>query len=127
MATVSGGNVIVSSQLLNQSADETYGPWVNVLGCANVTFYVTATGTTSSGVITFEETAPLDPSIVPLVPSAPQDVGKYASITTLNASVVSGGDQTAVHCPSAAYCFVRARISTVIGGGGTISVGLVAY
>lgn len=124
---VSPGGTIRSQQFTAVSADETYGAWIDVSGCAYVTFYVTGVGTTSSGVVTFEECAPTDLSITPVVPSSPQDVGGYSSITTLNASTVTAGLQVAVHCPAAAYCFVRARISTVIGGGGTISCGLVAY
>ena len=57
---------------------------------------------------------------------AGEDVGNYSAITTENASAFSGGAQIAVHISAAAYYFVRARISTVIGGGGTISVGMVA-
>ena len=126
MRTTPGGT-IRSQQFTTVSADETYGPWVNVSGCAYVTFYLTGVGTTSSGVITFEEAAPTDISITPVVPSMVQDVGNFSSITTTNASTVTGGLQVAVHMPAAAYCFVRARISTVIGGGGTVSCGLVAY
>lgn len=117
---------ILSQQITAASADETYGPWVDVRGCANITFYCAGLSTTSSGVITFEECAPADlgqPIYVPIG----QDVGKYSAITTLNASTISGGVQVAVHISQAAFFYVRARISTVIGGGGTVSVGLVAY
>ncbi len=110
-----------------QSADETLGQWIDVRGYAHVVFYITGNGTTSSGVITLEEAAPEDfgSSTTPPVFGAATD--GYAPITTYNASNVSGGLQGAVHLPVAAYCFVRPRISTVIGGGGTISAGLVAY
>ena len=127
MRTTPGGT-IRQQQFPASTADETYGTWVNVSGCAYVVFYITGVGTTSSGVITFEECAPVDLSIdPPVIPSGPQDIAGYAPITTYNASNVTAGLQGAVHLPAAAYCFVRARISTVIGGGGTISVGLVAY
>ena len=123
----SPGGPILSQQFTTVSADETYGPWVDVRGCAYVVAYITGVGTTSSGVVTFEEAAPTDLSVFPLVPSMVQDVGNFSAITTTNASTVTGGLQVAIHFPAAAYCFVRARISTVIGGGGTISCGLVAY
>ena len=126
MRTSQGGTIRVQ-QFTAVSADETYGPWVDVSGCAYVTFYITGVGTTSSGVITFETCAPTDLSVTPVIPPSPQDVSGYAPITTYNASNVTGGLQGAVAIPAAAYCFVRARISTVIGGGGTISCGLVAY
>lgn len=127
MLATPGGGVLRQQQFTAKSADETYGPWVDVSGRAYVVFYITGVGTTSSGVITIEETAPTDLSVTPVLPSSPQDVAGYAPVTTYNASNVTGGLQGAVHLPAAAYCFVRARISTVIGGGGTISVGLVAY
>ena len=113
--------------LTDQSSDETLGPWVDVRGCANLVFYCSSTGTTSSGVITFEEAAPIfsQATLNPPVFGAATD--GYSAITTLNASVISAGLQVAIHVPVRAYCYVRARISTAIGGGGTISVGLVAY
>ncbi len=123
----SPGSPITSQQFTTVTADETYGPWVDVRGCSYLTFYLTGVGTTSSGVITFEEAAPADLSVFPIVPSMAQDVGNFSAITTTNASVVTGGLQVAIHMPAAAYLFVRARISTVIGGGGTISCGLVAH
>ncbi len=126
MRTTPGGT-IRQQQFTAQSADETYGAWVDVSGCPYVTFYITGVGTTSSGVITFETCAPTDLSVTPVIPSSPQDVNGYAPITTYNASNVTAGLQGAVALPAAAYCFVRARISTVIGGGGTVSCGLVAY
>lgn len=123
----SPGGTIRQQQFTAVSADETYGQWVDVSGCAYVVFYLTGAGTLSSGVITFEEAAPVDISVFPVVPSISQDVSACSSITTTNASTVSAGLQVAVHMPAAAYCYVRARISTAIGGGGTISCGLVAY
>jgi len=123
----SPGGTIRSQQFTAVSADETYGPWVDVSGCMSVTFYVTGVGTTSSGVISFEECAPTDISVTPVIPSDPQGVSGYSVITTRNASDVTAGLQAATHIVMASYCFVRARISTAIGGGGTVSCGLVAY
>ncbi len=121
----SPGGPKVAQCFTDQADDETLGPWIDVRGYTNLTFYVSSVGTTSSGVVTFEECAPKD--IAQTVP-VPYGVttGGYSAITTQNASTVSGGLQVAVHISSAAYYFVRARISTAIGGGGTISVGLLA-
>jgi hypothetical protein len=124
---ISTPGATISAQCFTDKVDdETLGPWIDVRGCANVVFYITGSGVTSSGVITFEEAAPKDLSAqAPVVFGA--TTAAYSSITTNNASDVDGGKQKAVHITVAAYCFVRARISTVIGGGGSISVGLVAY
>jgi hypothetical protein len=82
------------------------------------TIYLTGTGTTSSGVVTVEE-ADWDPQTA--VPYG----GTWSAITTLNASAVTGGQQLAYHLPApSAYAFLRVRISTVIGGGGSVTVAL---
>ena len=88
---MSPGGTILQQQFTAKTADETYGPWVDVRGCAYIVFYVTGVGTTSSGVVSFEETAPTDLSIDPVIPSSPQDVSGYSVITTTNASAVTGG------------------------------------
>ena len=102
-------------------ADETTSPPVNVFGCQQITVYVTGAGTTSSGVITLEE-ADFEPSTA----AASLYAGTWSSITTVNASDVTGGAQKAVHFTAGSYMWVRARISTVIGGGGSVSAVLVA-
>lgn len=107
---------------LNQSDDETLGPWIPVSGYANVAFYISGSGTTSSGVISIEEAAPLFPS-GPVFGAA---TGGYSVITTVNASDVTGGLQKAVHIGPTAAAFVRSRISTAIGGGGTVTAVMVA-
>lgn len=125
MHTCPGANLSVQC-FTDQSADETLGPWIDVRGKAYLVFYCTSTGTTSGGVVSFEEAAPANftTNSPPVFGAA---TGSYSSITTKNASDFSGGAQVAVHVSVAAYCFVRARISTAISGGGTVSVGLVAY
>lgn len=105
--------------LTNQTVDETTSPPMKVLGYPYVTFYVTGTGTTSSGVITLE-TSDFNPS------NASAYTGTWSPITTVNASDVTGGAQKMVSVTTAAYSQVRARISTAIGGGGSISVVAVA-
>jgi len=122
---VNPGGPIVVQCFYEQSADETYGPWINVVGAASVTFYLTSTGTTSSGVISIEEGAPKKITDPLQVPS--EAVGSYSAITTVNASTFTGDAQVALHLTSVAtYLFVRARISTVIGGGGSVSASCVA-
>ena len=93
---------------------------VNMLGYQNMSIYVTGTGTTSSGVVTIE-TADINPAFL-----AAGYTGTWSPITTVNASDVSGGKQKVITVSGIAYCFVRTRITTIIGGGGTISTALVA-
>ena len=126
MGVVNPGAVLSTTLLTDQTADETLSPWIDVRGCAHLVFYCSSLGTTSSGVVTFEEAAPknLGETGAPVFGAGTDG---YSAITTVNASTFSAGLQVAVHAPVVAYCFVRARISTVIGGGGSVSVGLVAY
>lgn len=95
--------------------DETTGAPIKVLGWPWLAVYVTGTGTTSSGVITIE-TADFDPS------TASTYTGTWSAITTVNASDVTGGAQKYVALTVAAYTQIRARVSTAIGGGGSVSV-----
>lgn len=126
MHTSPGGPKSVQC-FVDQSADETLGQWIDVRGYPNVTFYVTGSGTISSGVVTFEEAAPKAPNDNPNVVG--EATGGYSAISTYDASGVTGGAQVAVHLPSdKAYWFVRPRISTVLSGTNPlISVCLVAY
>jgi hypothetical protein len=91
----------------------------------HLVFYCSSVGTTSGGVVTFEEAAPvlLNVDNAPVFGAA---TGGYSVITTTNASTFSADTQVAVHAPIAAYGFVRARVSTAITGGGSVNVGLVA-
>ena len=128
MAHTSPGGPISAQCLLNAVDDETLGQWIDVRGEPYLVFYCTSAGTTSSGVISFEEAAPKDfSSAEEPAPVFGAATGNYSVITTVNASTFSSDAQLAVHVTNAAYCYVRARVSTVIGGGGTVSVGLVAY
>lgn len=120
------GATIAVQCFTDQIDDETLGPWIDVRGRMYLTFYVTGKGTLDSGVISFEEAAPKNLSEQPPVVFG-ADTGNYTSITTVNAVDVTGGKQKAIHITVAHYCFVRARISTVIAGaGGSVSVGLIA-
>lgn len=71
-------------------------------------------GTITSGVITIEE------AYAPRFPYS----GTWSTVTTVNASDVTGNAQKAVHISPNALLSMRARISTAIGGGGGISVAL---
>ncbi len=104
-----------------ESADETTSTPVLVLGYSNLSVYVIGKDTTSSGVVTIE-TADYDPA------NAADQLyaGSWSPITTVNASDVTGGAQKVITISNIAYTWVRTRISTVIGGGGTISTTLVA-
>lgn len=103
--------------LLNaQTVDETTSDPVDCSGFSSIVIYVTGAGVTSSGVVTIEE-ADMNPVTLASAPYT----GTWSSLTTVNASDVSGGVQKAVHLAVGAYGYVRTRISTVIGGGGSIS------
>lgn len=82
--------------------------------CARLTVYVIGTGTTSSGVIEIEE------AYYDAEHGAPQYAGTWSTLQTINASTVTGGAQQAFHFDGSFWA-VRVRISTVIGGGGTIT------
>lgn len=122
MFTAPGGAKRIA-MITAQSADETTSQPINVQGYVALTVYVTGTGTTSSGVITIEE-ADYNEDLEGIYS------GTWSSIATVNASDVSGGQQLAYHIGGPggvfSYSHIRTRISTVIGGGGSISTALVA-
>jgi len=102
--------------------DETTSQPVNLKGRTDITLYISGDGTITSGVVTLEESLPLINQ-----PSEGQPYGgTWSSITTINAATVTAGAQVAVHFDHASYGYVRARVSTAIGGGGSVTVGLVA-
>lgn len=104
----------------DKSADETYGPWIDARGYANVSFALTGTGTTSGGVITYEECQAVKDTSPLQAPGLSE--GNYSVVTTTNASDVTGGVQKVVHFPpNVAYGFVRSRISSAVTGGGTVT------
>jgi hypothetical protein len=89
-------------------------------GFPYVSVYITGTGTTSSGVVTVE-TADYDPQSV-----TNGYAGTWSAVTTINASDVTGGAQKLVALTTASYAFIRTRVTTAIGGGGSISTVIVA-
>lgn len=102
-----------------QSTDETLGIPLDARGATDITVYCVGNGTTSGGVITIEECA-MD------LMKGSEFKGTWSSIATVNASDVTAGVQKATHLTVAAYSWVRARISTAISGGGTVTVTMVA-
>jgi hypothetical protein len=102
-----------------QTAAQTSIP-VDVRSYQELTVYLTSIGTTSSGAVTIEE-ADWDP-----YDSAQVYSGTWSAIgSAVSASTFTGGAQLAVHLPApSAYGWLRVRISTLIGGGGSISVAL---
>lgn len=100
--------------LTTQTVDETTSDAVHCEGFPNIVVYLKSTGVTSSGVVTIEEA------------DDENYAGTWSEITTVNASDVTGGAEVAVHLEVGAYGWVRVRISTVIGGGGSISAYLKA-
>ena len=101
----------------NKIDDET-GVIVDVLGRTNITVYLQGTGTTSSGVITIEESC--------WIPGHESESNSWASVATVNASDASAGAQKVTRLTAGSYSQLRIRISTVIGGGGSITARLTA-
>jgi len=81
------------------------------------TFYVIGTGTVSGGTVLIEE-ADANPETGPGGYS-----GTWSLVYTVTASDVSGGKQKAIHLTGPnSYGYLRARVSSDITGGGTITV-----
>jgi hypothetical protein len=95
------------------SAAATYGKAVFCGEFGMVAVAVQGNGTTSSGVVTIEEAV--------YEVETGQYTGTWSAITTVNASDVTGGAQSIIHLQRAAWSWIRTRISTVIGGGGTVT------
>jgi hypothetical protein len=103
-----------------QTANATIGQYADCTGRPYVTVYVSGSNDTiSSGVVTIEE-ADWDTNDV-----SPYS-GTWSAITTVTASDVSDNKVKAIHLGTTAYHFVRCRITTGIGGGGTITAVIVA-
>lgn len=81
----------------------------------HLVFYLASQGTTSGGTVVLEE-CHYSPEF-----SNPY-TGTWSLLQTVNASTFSGGAQIAAHFGPNAFAVVRARISSNITGGGTVSV-----
>jgi hypothetical protein len=93
---------------------------VNCQGHTAVSVYLTGTGTTSSGVVTIET------ADFPAELEAASYSGTWSAVTTVNASTLTGGQQTQVILAAGCYSWVRVRVSTVIGGGGSVGAVVLA-
>lgn len=100
------------------SADETTSKPVYCTPHVYLTAVLQGNGTTSSGVLTIEQAAWLKDTESPYG-------GTWSPITTLNASDVTGDQQKGYQFTVAAYGWVRFRLSTAVGGGGTVTAYLV--
>jgi hypothetical protein len=105
----SPGLPLAVNSLTAAITDETIGVPADCRGRLGVAVEVTGVGTTSSGVITIEEAGTANYG------------GDWSPITTVNASDVDSDATKFIHLPVGAYAWVRTRVSTVIGGGGTVS------
>lgn len=103
--------------MIGISADETRGLIFDATQFPYVTAYVVSTGTTSSGVVSFEE-ADYPEKDIPYTGTW-SDLGSSYDVTV---SAISGGGQEAVHFPVSKFRYVRPFIETAIGGGGSIAV-----
>ena len=99
------------------SADETFSRPIDVRGYTHIAVYVIANGTVSSGAVTVNE-ACIDPDT---------DL-PYTGTWVAVGSAVSPATGTVVvsHLTVAGYSHLQARVNTAIGGGGTVTVVLVA-
>lgn len=106
--------------LLKQVTTGTSAP-IDVSGLTHAKLYLIGYGTTSGGTITYEESTD-DPFVSNMTYG-----GTWSAIGSAhNASDVSTGKQAATNLTVGEYARVRARISSTITGGGTVSVVLVA-
>lgn len=106
------------TMLSAQSADERFSQPIDVRGYTHIVIYMIANGTVSSGAVTFLEGL-IDPATEQPYSGTWATIGSAVTAPTT-------GTITATHLTVAAYSHLQARISTVIGGGGTVTVVLVA-
>lgn len=103
-----------SPMLMQSAATSGNGGTLNLDGLAEqLTIFMLSTGTTSGGTISIEEAFWL--------PDTPVYAGTWSVITTVNASTFTGGASVVIHAPGS-FWKVRARISSNITGGGTVTV-----
>jgi hypothetical protein len=112
------GQSLLQSTLLNAVTSGTSQP-IDTRRYNNLTVYIASTGTVSGGTLLIEE-AFYDPSQTSIY-----------SLTWSQVKSLTGGtdfgtnSQTAYHPTTGAFNHVRARVSSTITGGGTITVTLV--
>lgn len=94
-----------------QTADEyTSVPFQNIGGHKDVCITFTSEGTTSSGNIIIEES------------DRPSYTGTWSQLVSQTAAGFTGDVKLCTHIQLGAGLWTRARINTVIGGGGTVTV-----
>ena len=98
--------------------DETPSIPLNVQGYRDIAVYLKGTGTINAGVVVVEE-ADYNPKTEP-IPSA------WATLYSFDADDTTGGATVSTHLPTAAYSFIRLRVTTAIGGGGSVEAAVVA-
>lgn len=111
------GATLTVTMLSAVADDETFSQPIDVRGYTHIAVYVIANGTVSSGAVTINE-ACIDPATHQPYAGTWDAVG--SAITPTTGEVVAG------HLTVAAYSHLQARVSTAIGGGGTVTVVLVA-
>ncbi len=95
------------------TVDETYSQWIPPFSHDKAVIVIIGNGTTSSGVVSIQENF--------VAANQAEYKGTPSTITTVNASDVTGGAQKAIHISANALLPIRVGITTVIGGGGGIS------
>lgn len=100
------------------SADETFSVPVDVRGYTHIVIYMIANGVVSSGAMTILEGL-IDPDTEQPYSGTWVTVGSAVTAPTT-------GTATATHLTVGAYSHLQTRISTAIGGGGSVTVVLVA-
>lgn len=100
--------------LFNAATLTTVSSTFSAGGLRKIVIYLDGTGTINAGVITVEE--------------AHDDAyaGTWSLIDDTNATDLSAGKEVAVHLPEAGYGYVRVRISTEVGGGGSVTARVIA-
>lgn len=106
---------VIGPQRLHDAATTGNGNIYSPKGqSSNVSVALQGTGTTSGGAVTIEECY-YDPEV-----TRGGYTGTWSTITTVNASDITGGKQVVVHVAASVWA-LRARISSDITGGGSIS------
>lgn len=107
-------NVVMLDEVID---DETFSRPIDVRGYTHIAVYVIANGTVSSGAVTINE-ACIDPANGLPYSGTWVAVGSALSPST--------GTVVVAHLTVAAYSHLQARVNTAIGGGGTVTVVMVA-
>ncbi len=94
--------------------DETFSQQIDVTGYTHIVAYMIANGTVTSGAVTFLEGC-IDPDT---------DQPYSGTWVTIGSAVTAPttGIATATHFTVGAYSHLQVRISTAIGGGGSVTV-----